>query len=177
MKKPAIQMRKRIGCRFLGLYVTAVTIHALILQKYHMTGQKIVHIILSSRLGETNNWISLLKSTASLQEDFPSVDVSLFTPTQQYAYDIIKNHALQSVDAYSESLKMIMNGEAGTGKSFLISAIRNLLHCQCYVIAATDKAAHNINGVTIHSLQKLQVNKQLNKGPCTRAAFLHFCMN
>ena len=115
------------------------------------------------QIGEMHNWISLQKSTASLQEDFPSVDVSLFTPTQQYAYDIIKNHALQSVDANPESLKMIINGEAGTGKSFLISAIRNLLQYQCYVTATTGKAAHNINGVTIHSLLKLPVNKQQNK--------------
>ena len=82
---------------------------------------------------------------------------------QKSAYEVVKSHSLQSVDENYESLKMIINGEAGTGKSVLINAVRNLLEDKCYVTATTGKAAHNINGVTIHSLLKLPISKQQSK--------------
>lgn len=52
---------------------------------------------------------------------------------------------------------------AGTGKSYLINAIRGLLHNKCAVTATTGKAAFNINGVTIHSLLKLPVGSRGNR--------------
>ena len=41
---------------------------------------------------------------------------------------------------------------AGTGKMYLINAIRNLLQSKC---ATTGKAAYNVRCVTVHSLLKL----------------------
>lgn len=38
---------------------------------------------------------------------------------------------------------------AGTGKSYLINAIRNLLKSKCAITATTGKAAYNIRGVTV----------------------------
>src|SRR6266542_7141122 len=58
-----------------------------------------------------------------------------------------------------DSLKIIIMGTAGTGKSYLIRAIRQRLQTMCgeesnppvIVIASTGVVAFNINGATIHS--------------------------
>jgi len=50
---------------------------------------------------------------------------------------------------------LIINGYAGTGKSFLINALRILLGKTYTESATTGKASFNINGVTIHSLLNL----------------------
>ncbi len=52
---------------------------------------------------------------------------------------------------------------AGTGKSYLINAIRNLLQSKCAVTATTGKAAYSIGGITVHSLLKLPVGSRGNK--------------
>ena len=54
-------------------------------------------------------------------------------------------------------------GIAGTGKSYLIHAIRNLLQARCAITATTGKASYNISGKTIHSLLKLPVGPRGNK--------------
>ncbi len=62
-----------------------------------------------------------------------------------------------------EPLCLIINGFAGTGKSCLSNALRNLLQSKCSVTATTGKAAYNIRGVIVHSLLKLQVGSRGNK--------------
>ena len=62
-----------------------------------------------------------------------------------------------------EPLCLIINGVAGTSKSYLINAIRNLLQSKCAVTATTGKAAYNIRGVTVHSLLKLPIGSRGNK--------------
>ena len=52
---------------------------------------------------------------------------------------------------------LTITGIAGTGKSYLINAIRSKLQSKCEVTATTGKAAYNIQGVTIHSLLKQPV--------------------
>jgi ATP-dependent DNA helicase PIF1 len=54
-------------------------------------------------------------------------------------------------------------GVAGTGKSYLINAIRNLLRSKCAVTATTGKASYNIRGITIHSLLKLPIGSRGRK--------------
>ena len=62
-----------------------------------------------------------------------------------------------------EPLCLIINGVAGTGKSYFINAVRNLLKNKCAVTATTGKAAYNIRGVTVHSLLKLPIGSRGNK--------------
>ena len=62
-----------------------------------------------------------------------------------------------------ESLCLIKNSVAGTDKSYLVNAIRNLLQSRYAVTATTGKAAYNIRGVTIHSLLKLPIGSRGNK--------------
>ena len=81
---------------------------------------------------------------------------------QKLAYDIVKTH-FDDTSAEREPLCLIINGVAGTGKSYFINAIRNLLQSKCAITATTGKAAYNIRGVTVHSLLKLPIGSRGNK--------------
>ena len=76
------------------------------------------------------------------------------------AYNIVRNHT--NTPLPRPPLLLIINGFAGTGKSYLINALRNLLQQTCAVTATTGKASFNINGVTIHSLLNLPVGPRGN---------------
>ena len=75
-------------------------------------------------------------------------------------YDIVKSH-FDETSAEGEPLCLIINGVAGTGKSYL-NAIRNLLQSKCAVTASTGKAAYNTRGTTVHSLLKLPIGSRGN---------------
>ena len=70
---------------------------------------------------------------------------------QKLAYDIVKNHS-EDCSINKDPLCLIVIGGAGTGKSYLINALCNLLGSKC-----AGKASYNIRGVTVHSLLKLPV--------------------
>ena len=57
----------------------------------------------------------------------------------------------------------IVNGVAGTGKSYLINADKYHLTNKCVVTATTGKATYNITGITIHSLLKRPVAHHFQK--------------
>src|ERR1700722_11402912 len=72
-----------------------------------------------------------------------------------------------------EALRMIIMGTAGTGKSYLIRAIRERLRTiagtgqnpPVIVLAPTGVAAFNINGATIHSMLSIPIiNDKRGKG-------------
>ena len=52
---------------------------------------------------------------------------------------------------------MMVSGTAGTGKSYLIQCIKQLLQDHLVVAAPTGVAAFNVNGYTIHSLLSIPV--------------------
>ena len=52
---------------------------------------------------------------------------------------------------------LLIKGTAGSGKSYLIDAIRNVLQTKCKVLAYTGKGFFNANGVTLHSFLKLPI--------------------
>jgi chromosomal replication initiation ATPase DnaA len=54
---------------------------------------------------------------------------------QKLAYDVVKSH-FDDISSEKETLCLIINGVAGTGKSYLINAIRNLLQSECAVTEA-----------------------------------------
>ena len=116
------------------------------------------------QIGEMPNWIKTMKeqSTTTVQQAYDIVDISSFSRMQQLAYNIIKTH-FENESPEKGSLCLIIIGEAGTGKSYLINAIRHLLQSKCAVTATTGKASFNIRGVTIHSLLKLPIGTRGNK--------------
>ncbi|CAB4018424.1 ATP-dependent DNA helicase PIF1 [Paramuricea clavata] len=116
------------------------------------------------QIGEMPNWIKTMKeqSSTTVQQPYDVVDISSFSRMQQLAYNIVKTH-FEDESPEKEPLFLIIIGEAGTGKSYLINAIRNLLQSKCAVTATTGKASFNIRGVTIHSLLKLPIGTRGNK--------------
>ena len=114
------------------------------------------------QIQEMPTWIKKNKEEYTIDEQYEVVDINSFSEMQKLAYDIVKSH-FDDTSSERESLCLIINGVAGTGKSYLINAIRNLLQSRCAVTATTGKAAYNIRGVTIHSLLKLPVGSRGNK--------------
>ena len=109
------------------------------------------------------NWIKVQKTEYTTTEREYEVDMSTFSEKQQLAYDIIVNH--QNSDVPKEQLLLIINGEGGTGKSYLINAVRSYLGEKSKITATTEKAAFSVNGITIHSFFKTP------SGPCCSQGF------
>ena len=114
------------------------------------------------QIQEMPTWIKKNKEEYTIDEQCEVVDINSFSEMQKLANDIVKSH-FDDTSSDRESLCLIINGVAGTGKSYLINAIRNLLQSRCAVTATTGKAAYNIRGVTIHSLLKLPIGSRGNK--------------
>ncbi|XP_068742117.1 ATP-dependent DNA helicase PIF1-like [Montipora capricornis] len=98
-----------------------------------------------------------LGPAVTLRQHTCHIDVDTFSDMQRHTCNIVKTHSEQAYP--TDPLLLIVLGVAGTGKSCLINAIRNLLQYSCAVTATTGKASYNINGCTIHSL--LRGNKDL----------------
>ena len=107
-------------------------------------------------------WIKTNKENYTIDEQYDVVDINSFSEMQKLAYDIVKTYS-DDTSSEKEQLCLIINGVAGTGKSYLINAIRNLLQSKCAVTATTGKAAYNIRGITLHSLLKLPIGSRGNK--------------
>ena len=81
---------------------------------------------------------------------------------QRLAYDIVTSHA-EDVETSREPVNMIVCGTAGTGKTYLISALKQVLGDKCLVTATTGIASFSINGQTLHSAAQLPIrdNREL----------------
>ena len=79
---------------------------------------------------------------------------------QPLALDKILTHHQQFITGCNPSpLHMIVSGTAGTGKSYLISAIKQGLGDSCVLTATTGMAAFNICGKTIYSCLQLPATR------------------
>ena len=89
----------------------------------------------------------------------PLVDVALFNEEQARAYRLVRRSLRRS-----QRLLLRLEGEGGTGKSFVINAMCNLLQngqtdvCRHAVVAFTGKAANLVGGCTLHNLLMLNPN-------------------
>ena len=84
-----------------------------------------------------------------------SVDPSKLQGKQLEAFNVVKSHC--SSQDQQPPLKMIMSGTAGTGKSYLIWCLQELLGDQLRVMAPTGAAAYNVHGHTLHFLLSIPV--------------------
>ena len=64
-------------------------------------------------------WIKTNKEEYTVDEQYDIVDVSSFSEMQKLAYDIVNCH-FDDTSSNKEPLALIINGVAGTGKSYLI---------------------------------------------------------
>lgn len=115
-----------------------------------------------NQIGEMSSWIRTNKE-ALHERTIPeqNCDITTFSDMQNCAYDRIKEHSRQP--SPKDPLLLIIIRRVGTGKSYLINAIKSLLQHSCAVTATTGKAAFSIHGCTIHSLLKLPVGTKGNK--------------
>ena len=105
------------------------------------------------------NWIKSMRSQSdysSSRRQLTHVDTSSLNQQQMNAYQILSTH-YTSNDQHP--LHMLILGTAGTGKSFLIQAIAQLLQDKCLLTATTGIAAFHIGGITLHSALHLPVQK------------------
>ena len=117
----------------------------------------------SQQIAEMPSWIISQKQTYIYQTSnnpFNNININTFSDMQALAYNLVKEHF--ESPSQEPPLLLIINGFAGTGKSYLISALRSLLQQSCIVTATTGKASFNINGKTIHSVLNLPVGPRGN---------------
>jgi ATP-dependent DNA helicase PIF1 len=95
----------------------------------------------------------------------PDVDPNRLNEQQQQVYQHVLNHFRE--DNNGQPLLTMVHGTAGTGKSYVINCLRNVLNQTCTVLAPTGIAALNISGSTLHSFfQFCNVNRVIDlRGP------------
>jgi hypothetical protein len=112
-------------------------------------------------LRESPGWIySKRKEAEELGQQYHedhlcATDLETLNEKQRLAFDIITSHNGDN----AEPVHMIVSGTAGTGKTYLISAVKQVLGAQCIVTATTGIAAFSINGQTLHSTAQLPIRE------------------
>lgn len=115
----------------------------------------------TNELEELSSW---LRNKKKLQEESnhinynirnPEFDTSLLNERQRFAFNIIIRNFSK------RQLLFRLEGVAGTGKSYVIDAIRDQLSNQCIVSAANGVSANNINGTTLHSILLLPISQSI----------------
>ena len=110
-----------------------------------------------SNLNEMPSFIAQQRQQDSHSSAYKvEVDPSKLQGKQLEAYNIVKCHYF-SHQQQRTSLKMIVSGTAGTGKSYLIWCLQKLLGDHVCVTAPTGVAAYNVHGHTLHSLLSIPV--------------------
>ena len=116
------------------------------------------------------SWIKVSRAasmedpTSQWHRQLPTVDTSILTAKQNLAYTIILDHYRQlTLNQHPLPLQMIVCGTAGTGKSYLISAIAQTLREACILTGTTGMASFNICGKTLHSTLQLPVRATQHK--------------
>ena len=119
------------------------------------------HHYTDQQMGEMPTWIRVMKDQNSnvTYKEYEVSDINSFSEMQRLAFNIVESHFTNN-SPEQQPLHLIIIGLAGTGKRYLINAIRNLLREKCQVSATTGKAPYNVSGVTIHSLLKLPVGSK-----------------
>ena len=92
------------------------------------------------------------------------IDLTTLNELQSLAFKIVKDHFTHpNENLLRKPFFLLVKGIAGSGKSYVIDALRNFLQAKCRVLAYTGIAAFNVNGVTLHSLLILPIGSKRNK--------------
>ena len=105
------------------------------------------------QIGEAVNWIRSNKEENQIKHCPSPVDVNNFTHEQKCAFDFL-------TDCSGDQKLVILNGTAGTGKSYLVHALAEHYKDRLKVTATTGVASFNIHGQTLCSLLKLPIRKK-----------------
>ena len=91
------------------------------------------------------------KINAFKSRGFANFDKTKLNYEQTCAFEIVERHFNSGSE---EQLKFLVKGVAGSGKSYLIGCMADLLGDACLLLAPTGVSALNIGGQTIHSAFK-----------------------
>ena len=117
----------------------------------------------TEQIGDMPHWIDQQKNAIIQRTNATPVPIEI---NQRVAFSIIRDHFLGSTN---DQLFMILTGLGGSGKSFVMQAVTNLLNEQCKVCAYFGIAAFDIKGTTLHSLLQLPIRGKKN-GPLKSSA-------
>ncbi len=107
-------------------------------------------------VGEMRSFVAQLRQCADMLSAISiKVDSSKLQGKQLEAFDVVNKHF--SCHNQQQPLKMIVSGTAGTGKSYLIGCLHELLGEKLCIMAPTGAAAYDVHGHTLHSLLKIPV--------------------
>lgn len=101
----------------------------------------------------------------------PNINNEMIIKTNNYNYKPYKwniHENIKSSNDYNEIINIIdnsngimINGDAGTGKSYLIKKIKEIKGERCEILAFTNKASLNVNGKTIHSFLSISNDNKI----------------
>ena len=118
----------------------------------------------SSRLYDRTALDEVVKSISASKcdvssERFNFVDIHTLNREQMKIYNYVSSHK-NSECANKKQLFMIVQGSAGTGKSYLIKSLQHLLQDACMSVAFTGTAASLLQrGNTIHSAFSISIGQ------------------
>jgi predicted ATPase len=103
----------------------------------------------------SDNWLLKQKETTDLliESISPTIHRHQLNKMQKFAFDLVNVFENQK-----KQLCMIINGGAGSGKTFLINSLCYYLKNSVLKAAPTAKAAQLIQGETIHALFGINTN-------------------
>lgn len=136
---------------------------SLIFPEKYWSNQKTKYSLIK-QIGEMPSWISQMKKRANSNWSVSTrvIDLTTLNELQSLAFKMVKDHFTHT-NLLRKPLLLLVKGIAGSDKSYVIDALRNLLQAKCRVLAYTGKAAYNVNGVTSHSLLKLPIGSKRNQ--------------
>ena len=105
------------------------------------------------QIGNMPTWIEQQKESFILPKGSNrDKDINTFNEAQEVSYKIVFDHFMQEDDT---PLLLIITGLAGSGKSYIIDAMKNPLKEKCKVCTYFGIAAFNVKGQTLHSVFQL----------------------
>ncbi|RHZ79386.1 hypothetical protein Glove_147g55 [Diversispora epigaea] len=126
---------------------------------------------LNTDLVDVDTFLQQVPRNNQMEDENLDIDYETLNEKQMVVFKRIKSHYRSVLASYEvEALKIIILGTAGTGKSYLIKAIRGLLRQMAgteskspiLMLVPTGVAAFNISGMTIHSALSISVNDSNN---------------
>ena len=95
------------------------------------------------RIGSAARWLDGVKARA-VPPEAVSVDPDELNEGQAFTYRVIADHNQRRLRQPTQPLRTLICGTAGSGKTWLIRAIKQLLGDACLVLAPTGVAASNV---------------------------------
>ena len=105
-----------------------------------------------SEITDAGKWQTTAANEPRTFEPSRNVDVTGLNEGQRRVYNVVIEHAQRWAQEVMQPLRVMVCGTAGSGKTFLIRALKQELGDACLVLGPTGVAADNIGGRTYQSV-------------------------